>query len=82
MLRVGRLQSRSSWPIRLITGAVVTFIMVGSMGPSCDSDASATFRETATSAIGDGVRTIMNGLLDGAIAAVEAVGDGGTSSEE
>lgn len=51
-------------------------ILLGAAGPSCDHDAATTFRQEATGAIGEGVKTIMNGVLDGLIAAVEEAGDG------
>ncbi|GMU23964.1 MAG: hypothetical protein AMXMBFR13_40410 [Phycisphaerae bacterium] len=57
-------------------GLVLTTVLLGCMGPGCDHDAAQTFRQEATGAIGDGVKTIMNGVLDGLIAAVEEAGDG------
>lgn len=52
-------------------------LMLGvTMGLSCDSDAAATFRQTATGPIGEGVKTIVNGVLDGWIAAIQEAGDG------
>lgn len=57
-------------------GFVLTTILVGVTGPSCDQDAQAEFRATATSAIASGVKTIVNGLIDGAAAAIQNAGDG------
>ena len=45
------------------------------MGSSCNSDAASVFRHTATSSIGEGIRVILYGLVDGVVAAVESVGD-------
>jgi hypothetical protein len=56
---------------------VCGLILTATMGPSCDSDAAATFRQTATGPIGEGVKTIVNGVLDGWIAAIQDAGDGG-----
>ncbi len=61
-------------------GLLLSAILLGATGLSCDDDAAAVFREEATSAIGAGVKTIVNGILDGLIAAVEAAGDGGSST--
>ena len=55
---------------------MLAVILVGASGWSCDSDASATFRQEATSEIGEGVKTIVNAILDGLIAAIEQAGDG------
>jgi hypothetical protein len=62
-----------AWVLRTFAALLVVW---GCMGASCDSEAAAVFRSTATSEIGEGVRTIMNGVLDGLIAAVEEAGDG------
>lgn len=59
-----------------IFGFVLTTILVGVTGPNCDQDAQAEFRATATSAIAGGVKTIVNGLIDGVAAAIENAGDG------
>jgi hypothetical protein len=47
---------------------------------SCDSSANATFRQTAAGPIGDGIKTIVGGIVDGAVAAVQSAGDGSSSS--
>ena len=51
------------------------------MGISCSGDAAAAFRQTATSSIGAGIKTILDGIVDGMVAAVESAGDGKASSE-
>lgn len=61
---------------RIIRVVLVPLLLWGCAGLRCDSDAASTFRSVATSEIGEGVRTIMNGILDGLIAAVEEAGDG------
>lgn len=67
---------------RGVVGALALgLILVGTPGLGCDSAASTTFRETATSAIGSGVKTIMNGVLDGIIAAVEDAGDSSANDD-
>lgn len=60
---------------------IITAVLFCSTGVSCDDEAATTFRQTATSAIGSGVKTIVNGILDGVIAAVEQAGDGTSSSD-
>ncbi len=67
---------------RLLRGLTALFLLGAGMGLSCDSDAAAEFRSVATSPIGEGVRTIMNGILDGVIAAVQNAGDGDTSASD
>ncbi len=51
------------------------------MGVSCDGDAAAVFRQTATSSIGAGIKTILDGIVDGVVAAVETRGDGTSSAK-
>jgi len=63
----------------------VTLLMPGmilftSAGVSCDSNAAASFRESATGPIGDGVKTIVDAVIDGAVAAIKDAGDGSSSS--
>ncbi|NLX20824.1 MAG: hypothetical protein GXY55_04010 [Phycisphaerae bacterium] len=61
-------------------GLVLMMVLAGSAGLSCDSDAQTEFRQTATQAIGNGVKTIVNGILDGWIAAILDAGDGASSN--
>jgi len=65
---------------RQATAALAAGLAACSMGLSCDSNAQAAFRAEATSAIGSGVKTILNGVVDGLVAAIEQAGDGGKSS--
>jgi len=55
---------------------VAAAVLAGAMGLECDQDARAVFRQEATPAIGEGVKTIVNGVLDGWIDAVIEAGDG------
>lgn len=78
---------RSHLRSRLRRGALSTMVGWGvcitataSMGLGCDSAARAVFRDTATESIGEGVRTIVNGMLDGFIAAIQEAGDGNTDA--
>ncbi len=66
------------WPF-LILG--VLSLLVFSAGAECDSEARASFRAAATGPIGDGVKSILNGILDGAIAAIEEAGDGSSADD-
>lgn len=66
---------------RVLAGVACLGLFALGAGVNCDSDAAYTFRQTATGPIGSGIKTIMNGILDGAIAAVQGAGDGpGASS--
>lgn len=47
-------------------------ILMTSAAADCESD----FRQAAIGPVGDGVKQIANGLLDGVIAAVRNAGDG------
>lgn len=60
----------------------------GAMGVSCDQNAQAVFRQTATQPIANGVKTLvggdpaggvttaLEGVLDGVVAAILQAGDG------
>ena len=61
---------------RRVAAALVAGLAACSMGLSCDSNAQAAFRAEATSAIGSGVKTILDGVIDGLVAAIEQAGDG------
>ena len=67
---------------RIGVGLILAAILLACCGPRCDSDAEAVFRQEATGPIGEGVKTIMNGVLDGFIASIEQAGDGGTADGE
>ncbi len=62
-------------------GLVLAAILIGGVDVTCDSDAGATFRQEATSAIGDGVKTILDGIVDGVVAAIGQAGDGTSTSD-
>lgn len=64
-------------PCRSILTGLLAILLFCTAGLQCDSQAQAVFRREATREIGEGVRTIMNGVLDGLIAAVEEAGRGG-----
>lgn len=59
----------------LITMAV----LFGGAGLNCNSDTLATFRQEAIDGIGSGVKIIMNGILDGIIAALSETDGSATS---
>ncbi|HSW45867.1 MAG TPA: hypothetical protein VLM89_09875 [Phycisphaerae bacterium] len=61
---------------RAIFALVLLAVMTGAAGLDCDQNAQAEFRDTATSALADGVKTILNGLIDGWAAAIQNAGDG------
>ncbi len=62
---------------RVAAGLVLGCVVVGF---NCDHNAQTAFREAAVGPIGDGVKSIMDGTLEGIIAALENAGDG--SNEE
>lgn len=68
-------------PRRVGRALLALALAAGATGFSCDSDAAATFRQTATDDIGQGVKTIVDGVLDGLIAAIQDAGDGSSSSD-
>ena len=59
---------------------IAAAVLLGCTGLACDTDAQATFRQTATDAIGSGIKTIMDSIIDGMVAAVEQAGDGSSDS--
>ena len=63
-----------------VAGLVLAALLAGTMGLECDSDAGAVFRQTATSDIGAGVKTILDAVVDGVVAAIEEAGDGSAST--
>ena len=61
-------------------GLVLVGLLVGLAGTGCDSDAQADFRQEATESIGEGVKTIVDAVIDGFVAAIVNAGDGTTES--
>ena len=61
---------------------IMTAIMAGATGLSCDSDAAATFRQETTQDIGDGIKTILDAVVDGLVAAIEQAGDGSATGSQ
>jgi len=61
---------------RALVAAALLAIVLGGTGLDCDQNAQAEFRNTATSALADGVKTIIDGLIDGWAAAIQNAGDG------
>ena len=55
---------------------VAAAILVGATGASCDNDAAAVFRQETTASIGNGVKIIVDALMDGAIETIIQAGDG------
>jgi hypothetical protein len=60
------------------TALILLAIVMGGTGLDCDQNAQADFRETVAPVVADGVKTILDGLIDGFAAAVVNAGDGPT----
>ena len=66
----GKCANRCGLRKHLAGGLLAMVVLFGGTGLNCSSETYSVFRETATSEIGDGVKTIVNGILDGIIAAL------------
>jgi len=64
------------------TGLVVVGFCLAALGTGCDSDAQADFRQEATASIGEGVKTIVDAIIDGYVAAIVNAGDGSSSDDD
>lgn len=60
-------------------GLICSAVLFGGTGLSCDSDTFAAFRQEAVGDIGSGVKTIVNGILDGVIAVLSDTGEDSSS---
>jgi len=58
-------------------GLLVGALLLGTCGAGCEN---SDFRQTATEAIGSGLKTILDGIIDGLVAAVSNAGDASSSS--
>lgn len=72
-----KLRSRARFPLAVLACAA---LLTATAGLSCDDNADADFRQSATQAIGSGIKTIANGLIDGWVNAILNAGDGDTTS--
>lgn len=84
---IGRV-SRAGQIRRLATVAVAVILAAAAMGVSCDENAQAVFRQSATNNIGEGVKqflggdtetgvnTIVTATIDGLVDSIVAAGDG------
>ena len=61
-------------------GLITMAVLFGGTGLNCSSDTLDIFRQEAASEIGDGVKSIMNGILDGIIATLSQTDDSSSSS--
>ncbi len=52
--------------------AITGMFVLATSGADCDSNAQDAFRETAAGPIGNGVKSIVDGMLDGWVAAVQS----------
>lgn len=86
---MGRRERWSTHGIRPAAAFGCSVLLIfGVMGLSCDQDAQAVFRQTATGSIGDGVKqfldgdgeqaanTILEAAIDGLVASIREAGDG------
>lgn len=80
---------RTAGHIRRWATAGLTLALAGSsMGISCDQDAQAVFRQSATNSLGEGVKQVLGGdaetglntivtaTIDGLVDSIVAAGDG------
>jgi hypothetical protein len=77
----------NTW-MKLAVAAGIVTLLASTMGLSCDQDAQAVFRQSATHSIGEGVKqflggdpeqavnTIVSATIDGLAAGIEQAGDG------
>ena len=74
---------RTGWP-RLgcseASGLVLLVALLGWAALGCDNDTLTTFRQTATTSVGEGLKTMLGGLLDGAVAVIQNAGDGSSET--
>lgn len=73
---------------RIVKACCAAALLAPTLAVSCDQDAQAVFRQTATGGIGQGVKqwlggdaeqavgTIMSATIDGLVASIEQAGDG------
>jgi len=64
------------YPHRIRRVLCLMLAVVGILMTSGAADCESDFRQAAIGPVGDGVKQIANGLLDGVIAAVKNAGDG------
>lgn len=65
----------------VLVGLFLTVSLFGATGAGCDVPyASSTFRDAAMSQISTGVKSIVNGIIDGIFAVLKEAGDGSGST--
>lgn len=82
MNRIGQ-GSRPGSRWRMVAAALLLAAVLGmTAGLSCENIpfASATFRDAALGEISSGVKSIVNGILDGIFAVIEEAGTAGSNS--
>jgi len=79
MQRPGNGSWRGGFGRSAATGIVLAGLLLGVTGVSCDSDAQADFRQEVAGSIGQGVKTIVDAVIDGFVAAIVNAGDGSSS---
>jgi hypothetical protein len=65
-----------------VVGATLIFsaILFGTPGINCESDAFDVFRQNTAGAVGDGLKDIFDGLVDGLVAVAQGESDTSSSS--
>ncbi|MBI4578826.1 MAG: hypothetical protein HY718_03935 [Planctomycetes bacterium] len=78
---------------RPVAAIIAATLVVTTCGVSCDQNAQAVFRQTATEPIAEGIKTflagdpqagvgmIVSGAIDGAVASIIEAGDGPTAAQ-
>jgi hypothetical protein len=82
MTRHGRSSVLGRWRRFALVSVLLLAILVGATGVSCSDIpfASPAFREAAGGGIKDGVKSIVDAIVDGIFAAIENAGRGGSGS--
>jgi hypothetical protein len=82
MKRHGQSSVLGRWGRVVAVSMVVLAVLVGATGVSCSDIpfSSSTFRDAAGGGIEDGVKAIVNAVLDGLFAVIANAGRGGSGS--
>jgi len=63
-----------------VIGFILTGLFFATLSTGCDNDAQSAFRQEAAEDIGSGVKTIVDAIIDGFVAAIADAGDGSSDN--